>query len=166
MNSIDAASEPEFFAVACPKCAAALAVSDDLVGDLAVCPICDGRFLVPESELPPPPPPPPAVRDAAATGDSAATQGSTAAAEDPAWQQMATTLTESVAQPAERHRDMEFREPALTVETEEGTHEIRRLTDEEKRIRRSRRNLMMLLAGTVILIVITTLLGRDKPKKR
>jgi hypothetical protein len=61
---------------------------------------------------------------------------------------------------------MEFREPTLTVETEDGTLEIRRLTDDEKRTSRTRRNLIMLLVGTVILIVITALLGRDTSKKR
>lgn len=157
MNSIDVAPEPELFAVACPKCAAALAVSDDLVDDLAICPVCDGRFVVPEPAMPAPPP---------AAGDSSARQGSSAAAADPAWRQMATTLAESTAQPVERHRDMEFREPTLTVETEDGTLEIRRLTDEEKRTRRTRRNLIMLLVGTIILIVITALLGRDTSKKR
>lgn len=157
MNILDVASEPELFAVACPKCAAALAVGDDLVGALAVCPVCDGRFLVPEPEMPPPPP---------AVARSSAAQGASAAGADPAWREMATSLTESASQPVERHRDMEFREPTLTVETEEGTLELRRLTDEEKQIRRGRRNLIMLLVGTTILIAITALLGRDKPKKR
>jgi hypothetical protein len=155
MNILDSSAEPDLFAVACPTCSAALAVGDDIVGDLAACPVCDARFLVPEPEMPPPPP---------AARDSVAAEGSAGKA-DPAWREMATSLAESPAQPVERHRDMEFREPVRTLETEEGMIELRRLTDEEKRIRRTRRNVITLLVGTVILIVITLLLGREKPKK-
>lgn len=157
MNSIDVASEPELFAVACPKCAAALAVGDDLVGDVAICPVCDGRFLVPEMEMP---------RAPRSAGESVTAEGTAAPAAEPAWQRMATTLAESNNEPVQRHRDMEFREPPLAVETEVGEVELRRLTEEEKRVRRARRNLIMLLAGTLILIVITALLGREKPRKR
>lgn len=151
MNSIDVASEPELFAVACPRCAAAIAVSDDLVGSAAGCPICQATFLVPEPEPPSAPPP---------TADEAAPP-----AADPAWRDMAPTLAEAVAAPMERHRDLEFREPVSMVETEDGTLELRRLSDEEKRLRRSRRNVIMLLVGTTILIGLTALLGREPPKK-
>lgn len=151
MNSIDVVSDPDLFAVACPRCAAALAVGDDLVGGLAGCPVCQTTFLVPEPELPPPP---------AHPAPTAA-----AAAADPVWREMAPALAEAAAQPAERHSGLEFREPVRTLETEDGTLELRRLSDEEKRIRRGRRNLIMLLVGTTILIVLTLLLGREPNKK-
>ena len=151
MNSIDVLPEPDLFAVACPRCAAALAVGDDLVGGLAGCPVCQTTFLVPEPELPPP---------SAQPAPTAAT-----AAADPVWREMTPALAEAAAQPAERHRDLEFREPVSTLETEDGTLELRRLSDEEKRLRRGRRNLVMLLVGTTILIVLTLLLGREPKKK-
>jgi uncharacterized Zn finger protein (UPF0148 family) len=154
MNSIDVASEPELFAVACPRCAAALAVGDDLVGTVAGCPVCQASFLVPEPELPPPPPAP-----------QATVAGATPPAADPVWREMAPTLAEAAAQPVERNRALEFREPVSTLETEDGTVELRRLSDEEKLLRRSRRNIVMLLVGTTILIVLTALLGRESKKK-
>ena len=151
MNSIDAVSEPDLFAVACPRCAAALAVGDDLVGGLAGCPVCQTTFLVPEPEIPPPP-----AQPAPTTA---------AAAADPVWREMAPALADAAAQPLERHRGLEFREPVSTLETEDGTLELRRLSDEEKRLRRGRRNLIMLLVGTTILIVLTLLLGREPNKQ-
>ena len=152
MNTIDVLSEPDLFAVACPRCAAAIAVGDDLVGGLAGCPVCQTTFLVPEPELQPPPPVQPAPTAAAP-------------AADPVWREMAPALAEAAVQPVERHRDLEFREPVRTLETEDGTLELRRLSEEEKRIRRSRRNVVMLLVGTTILIVLTLLLGREPKKK-
>ncbi len=154
MNSIDAASEPELFAVACPQCAAALAVSDDLVGTVAGCPVCQASFLVPEPELPPPPPAP-----------QAPVANASPAVADPVWREMAPTLAEAAAQPVERNRDLEFREPVSTLETETGAVELRRLSAEEKQLRRSRRNIVMLLVGTTILIVLTAILGREPTKK-
>lgn len=151
MTSIDVASEPELFAVACPRCAAAIAVSDDLVGTLAGCPLCQTPFRVPEPELPPPPP--------AAAGQGASPPP------DHDWHEIAPALAEASAQPPERHRDLEFREPVTTLETSRGTVELRRLSDDEKRRRRSRRNVVMLLVGTTILIVLTLLLGREPNKK-
>lgn len=154
MNSIDVISEPELFAIACPRCAAALAVSDDLVGAVAGCPVCQSSFLVPEPELPPPPP-----------AHRAVTTEGTVRPDDAVWREMAPTLAEAAAQPAERHRSLEFREPVSTLETEAGAVELRRLSDEEKRLRRSRRNIVMLLVGTTILIVLTVILGREPKKK-
>jgi len=153
MNSIDVVSEPELFAIACPRCAAALAVSDDRVGAVAGCPVCQSSFLVPEPELPPPP-----VHQAVTTED-------TSRPDDPVWREMAPTLAEAAAQPAERHRGLEFREPVSRLETEAGAVELRRLSAEEKRLRRSRRNIVMLLVGATILIVLTALLGREPKKK-
>lgn len=154
MNSIDVVSEPELFAVACPRCAAAVAVGDDLVGSVAGCPVCEASFLVPEPELPPP-----------QAAPHAAAAGAATPAADPAWREMAPALAEAAAQPVERNRALEFREPVSTLETEDGTVELRRLSDEEKRLRRSRRNIIMLLVGTTILIVLTALLGRESKKK-
>ena len=105
----------------------------------------------------PGPPAPPARRTSAADAD--------APAADAVWREMTPSLAEAAAQPAARHRDLEFREPVSTLETEEGLVELRRLTDEEKRLRRSRRNIVMLLVGTTILIALTALLGRDSKKK-
>jgi hypothetical protein len=151
MNTIDTAPEPELFAVACPRCAAAIAVSDDLVGTVAGCPLCQAPFRVPEPELPPPPP--------AAAGPDAPPPA------DHGWHEMAPALAEAAAQPMERHRDLEFREPVTTLDTSRGPVELRRLNDDEKRRRRSRRNVVMLLAGTTILIVLTLRLGREPKKK-
>ncbi|MGB8853142.1 MAG: hypothetical protein WCC69_06220 [Pirellulales bacterium] len=151
MNAIDVVSEPDLFAVACPRCAAALAVGDDLVGGLAGCPVCQTTFLVPEPELPPSPAQP------------ALTAAATAA--DPVWREMTPALAEAAAQPTERNRDLEFREPVRTLQTKDGMLELRRLSDEEKQLRRGRRNIIMLLVGTTILIVLTLLLGREPTKK-
>jgi len=154
MNSTDVVSEPELFAIACPRCAAALAVGDDLVGAVARCPVCQSSFLVPEPELPPSRSAPQATPDGAAIP-----------AADPIWREMAPTLADAADQPAERHRELEFREPVSTLETEAGAVELRRLSDEEKRLRRGRRNIVMLLVGTTILIAMTSLLGREPTKK-
>ncbi|MFM8953934.1 MAG: hypothetical protein ACKOOF_12880, partial [Planctomycetaceae bacterium] len=84
---------------------------------------------------------------------------------DHGWHEMAPALAEAAAQPMERHRDLEFREPVTTLDTSRGPVELRRLNDDEKRRRRSRRNVVMLLVGTTILIVLTLRLGREPKKK-
>lgn len=54
-STFDPADEKPLLAVACPWCRGAIAVSAELAGQAAGCPICARGFLVP---LPPPPEPP------------------------------------------------------------------------------------------------------------
>lgn len=61
--------------------------------------------------------------------------------------------------PAAPAGDLQFQEPVKTVGRGAARIELRRLTDEERRIRRSRRNLMLLLVGAALLIMIVVLLG-------
>jgi hypothetical protein len=43
---------------------------------------------------------------------------------------------------------------------------LRRLTPEEKAVRRARRNLIMMLAGVSILMAIVLLFGTKRPNRR
>ena len=58
--------------------------------------------------------------------------------------------------------DLVFREPIRTIRQGNTVIEIRRLTPEERRIRRFRRNLMMIVIGVSILLVIVLLFGVPK----
>lgn len=139
------------FAVACPKCAAALGVERLSVGNAAECPVCQSRFLVPEPRMPATPP----------TADLAG-----AAAQDRLMDRLADDLSAAQAQPSERHRDMEVREPVKTVLTAEGEIELRQLSEDEKRARRTRRNLVMLVVGAAFLMMLTLILGRKRTPQR
>ncbi|MFM8734749.1 MAG: hypothetical protein ACKOC8_06095 [Pirellulales bacterium] len=54
---------------------------------------------------------------------------------------------------------LQFHDPVKTVGVGAARIELRRLTDEERRIRRSRRNIMLLLVGAAVLIMIVVMLG-------
>lgn len=52
-----------------------------------------------------------------------------------------------------------FQEPVKTIRSGGEEIEIRRLTPEEKRVRRARRNLLILLVGATLLVVLVVVLG-------
>jgi hypothetical protein len=52
-----------------------------------------------------------------------------------------------------------FRDPVRTIGDGSSTVELRRLTDEERRVRRARRNIFLLVAGGAVLIMLTVAFG-------
>lgn len=191
MSTDPAADTP--FAVACPGCHGALAVTLGLASSAVCCPLCACGFLVPDPRQPqeaaPPtkrresrPRPPresgggsrPAVRDLEIPS-------SPATADQPAVTAAASLPTAGLA-PVDAggpppgvgaaglpagDAEYRFREagPVIVGSGAEAI-ELRRLSPEEKRARRVRRNLIMLLCGSAILIVITFLFGRAAGKRR
>lgn len=53
-----------------------------------------------------------------------------------------------------------FREPVKTIRDGDTEIELRQLTPEERRSRRTRRNLLLLVVGATLLVALATLLGR------
>ena len=146
MNAARSANRP-LFAVECPNCRAALAVKRSRVGAAARCPLCEGDFLVPEPKLPEGSPaapimagPPPAL-----PGGGAGTAG-------------LAGLVDLDAAP-EVDRGLQFQEPELMAGEGDDAVPLRRLTPEEKRLRRSRRNLLILIVGGGLLAALVQLLG-------
>lgn len=121
-------------AVACPNCHAALAVSVDLVGAAAQCPLCAKGFLVPTAQP-------------QAQAPAGPRTGLDAVVPD----------LPPVGQPVDK--GMQFAEPVKTIVTEDGVVELRRLTPEERAARRARRNLIMLLFGVGLLLTIVLIFG-------
>ena len=131
-------ADPAFLAVACPRCHAAIAVPLSLFGQTAACPICTGGFLAPQ-------PAPP--RDAAV---------------QPAPPQAGRPVTPD-PQPIDTSEP-----PPQTIRRGGESIELRRLTPEEKAVRRIRRTIITIGAGTAILfaIVLVATRGGGKPKRR
>lgn len=79
----------------------------------------------------------------------------TATAQPHSWPepQAATATADAAA------ADFHFRDPVKTVGRGPATIELRRLTDEERRIRRARRSVLFLLVGAAILIALALALG-------
>jgi hypothetical protein len=168
-------------AVACPVCFGAVAVSQDLLGQAAECPLCRSGFRVP---LPGLSVSPPQASAASAAGSSPhkprllpRTRSMTpAGATDlkPPQERIPTASSEPVRltqpedatdEPQAAAAEMHFHEPVRTVGSGDHVVTLHRLTAEEKAVRRSRRNLVMLLGGVSILMTIVLLLG-TKPTKR
>lgn len=151
-------AEPPLFVVECPTCRAAVAVKRTRAGSAAACPACSAGFLVPEPQLPGAdfrgpaagtmnaPPPPVAMesqdRDGAPDGFAAPTAADLVETSPP------------VTDPALR-----FREPVLLAGTGDDAVAVRRLSPEERRLRRTRRNVVILLVGGAILAALTFALG-------
>lgn len=55
--------------------------------------------------------------------------------------------------------ELQFREPVLTVGRHGHEKELRRLSAEERRVRRGRRNIVMLLVGVAVLLVIVLVIS-------
>jgi hypothetical protein len=70
------------------------------------------------------------------------------------------------ASPAAPAAELQFQEPVRTVVSGDQVITLRRLTSEEKALRRTRRNVVMMLAGVSILMAIVLLFGTKRPKRR
>lgn len=57
------------------------------------------------------------------------------------------------------HSPLQFREPVLTVGRHGHEKELRRLSPEERRLRRGRRNIVMLLVGVAVLLVLVLVIS-------
>mgnify|MGYP006289142535 CR=1 FL=1 len=55
--------------------------------------------------------------------------------------------------------ELQFHEPVLTVGRHGHEKELRRLSAEERRVRRGRRNIVMLLVGVAVLLVIVLVIS-------
>ena len=117
------AFHPEpLLALACPTCFGAMAVGTDLLGQAAECPLCGCGFRVPLAGI-------------------ADTPSQPAVAASPA-----SPTTEPPARPAPV-KELQFEDPVRTVGSGDQVIALRRLTPEEKAVRRARRNLIMMLTS-------------------
>lgn len=170
------AFHPEpLLAVACPICFGAIAVGTDQLGQAAECPLCGCGFRVPL----------PAVADAPQQPPVAASAAAGAATEPRARPKTIRRETtpespppKSVSPPASEDpfaepqplpapvAKLQFQEPVRTVGSGDQVITLRRLTPEEKAVRRARRNLVMMLTGVSILMAIVLLFGTKRSKRR
>jgi len=170
------AFHPEpLLAVACPTCFGAIAVGTDQLGQAAECPLCGCGFRVPL----------PTVADAPHQPTVAASAAAGPAMEPPARPKKIRRETtpdslppRPVSPPASENpfiepqtpaapvAEMQFQEPVRTVGSGDQVITLRRLTPEEKAVRRARRNLIMMLTGVSILMAIVLLFGTKRSKRR
>ena len=182
------AFQPEpLLAVACPTCFGAIAVGTDVLGQAAECPLCGRGFRVPlpgVADAPRQPSQTTAAAGAVGTTTQPADQSrqqrrdtvSGASPEAPFMQPAAeSTAPESTApespaaEPAPQaapRAELQFQEPVRTVGSGDQVITLRRLTPEEKAVRRGRRNLIMMVSGVSILMAIVLLLGTKRTKRR
>jgi hypothetical protein len=153
---------PQSFVVECPACRAALAVPSGLPFRAARCPLCSGEFLIPRAEVSPVRDPPPPAGLSAPPPARPSQSPSFSLPEPPAGFEPPAPLPDA---PAGRTTELDFQEPVKTLETAAGPLELRRLSPEEKHVRRTRRSLFMLCGGAMILFLIVLLLGRDKRRR-
>ena len=136
------AFHPEpLLALACPTCFGAMAVGTDLLGKAAECPLCGCGFRVPLTGI----------------------------ADTPSQPAVAPSAASSATEPPARAapvKELQFQEPVRTVGSGDQVIALRRLTPEEKAVRRARRNLIMMLTGVSILMAIVFSLGTKRPKRR
>ena len=171
-----AAFHPEpLLAVACPTCFGAIAVGADQLGQAAECPLCGCGFRVPVS----------AIADTPQQPALAASAASTPAAEPPARPRKhrgestpKPTPPTPASQPAPEApfaqpqpqaapvAGLQFQEPVRTVGSGDQVITLRRLTPEERAVRRTRRNLIMMLTGVSILMAIVLVFGTKRSKRR
>jgi len=168
------AFHPEpLLALACPTCFGAMAVGTDLLGKAAECPLCGCGFRVPLTGIADTPSQPAAAASAASP-----------AAEQPARPRQhhrqatqnapppkpagppATEKTFDEPPPQAPVKELQFQDPVRTVGSGDQVIALRRLTPEEKAVRRARRNLIMMLTGVSILMAIVFSLGTKRPKRR
>jgi len=175
------------FAVECPGCRSHLAVHARMAGDGARCPTCRTAFLVPDVPSPPPPQvapapvetpvepaPPPAVtassepvvfsepplpstrlRVAPPAAEPPVPYDANGAERDEA---LAPAPADTSSEPAPVDPAIAFREPVKTILHGDQVLELRRLTPEERRLRRARRNLLILVIGAALLVALVTAL--------
>ncbi|MCE9632184.1 MAG: hypothetical protein K8S94_15895 [Planctomycetia bacterium] len=154
MNDMDTTSSPApggLFVIACPTCFGHVAASAGMAGQPACCPLCAASFVVPVPQAAPPPPP-----RARPTPQPVAIEAAATPQEEPQ-----PTPLEAATPPTE----LQFQEPVKTVGSGANTIELRRLTDEERRIRRGRRNILLLLVGAAILMIIVMIFGTPRRKR-
>lgn len=139
---------PASMVVECPGCRGAVATRSDIPFRAARCPLCGGEFLIPRPR-----------------GDEAAAVPVTVPStplRSP--EDLGSDASPSFSLPKPRG-DLEFAEPAKTIETAEGPKILRRLSPEEKQARRARRNMIMLAGGATLLFVIVYLLRGEPPRR-
>ena len=136
------AFHPEpLLALACPTCFGAMAVGTDLLGQAAECPLCGCGFRVPLTGI----------------------------ADTPSQPVVAASAASPATEPPARKapvKELQFQDPVRTVGSGDQVIALRRLTPEEKAVRRTRRNLIMMLTGVSILMAIVFSLGTKRPKRR
>ena len=172
------AFQPEpLLAVACPTCFGAIAVGTDLLGQAAECPLCGGGFHVPLPGVADAPRTPAQATPSAPTGGPAVEpsersrkQPRDTTPEPPTHTPFSQPAPESPAaelEPRSAPRaELQFEEPVRTVGSGDQVITLRRLTPEEKAVRRARRNLIMMVTGVSILMAIVLLLGTKRTKRR
>lgn len=176
-------------AVACPACFGAVAVSQELLGQAAECPLCRSGFRVPLPGWNEPPPRAPAAFAGGSSPSEARPRRrgrSTAPRESPnlepptEWSSSAGHKPPHLPEPEPVPKDgtgepqtatapageMELHEPVRTIGSGDRVITLHRLTAEEKTARRARRNVIMLLGGVSILMAIVLLLGTKRTKHR
>lgn len=184
------------FAVACPGCHGALAVTLGLANTAACCPLCACGFLVPDPRQPQQAAAPTkrresrqrASRDAVEQRPGASRRDLEIPSQQPAADSTAPPSAATFSAPAApadvgaaaavptggmlpgsptAAGEYQFREAGpAIVGSGADAIELRRLSPEEKQARRVRRNLIMLFVGAAILIVFTFLFGRASGKRR
>jgi hypothetical protein len=141
---------PASMVVECPGCCGAVATRSDIPFRAARCPLCGGEFLIPRPR-----------GDEAAAVPAPAPVPSTPLGSP---EDLGSDEPPSFSRPQPRG-DLEFAEPAKTIETAEGPKMLRRLSPEEKQARRARRNMIMLAGGAMILFVLVYLLRGEPPRR-
>ena len=162
-------------AVACPTCFGAIAVGTDQLGQAAECPLCGCGFRVPVAGVADTPQQP-SLAAPAAGAPSTTTPARPrkhrreATPEPPPYEPVSQlALKDPFAEPqpqAAPVAELQFQEPVRTVGSGDQVITLRRLTPEEKAVRRARRNLIMMLTGVSILMAIVMLFGTKRSKRR
>ncbi len=167
-------SHPEpLLALACPTCFGAIAVGTDLLGQAAECPLCGCGFRVPltgTADMPPQPvvaasPASPKTEPPARQRQQRREATPNAPPPKPAGSP-ATENAFDEPSPQAPVKELQFQDPVRTVGSGDQVITLRRLTPEEKAVRRTRRNLIMMLTGVSILMAIVFSLGTKRPKRR
>jgi hypothetical protein len=159
------------FAVACPGCAAEIAVRASRMGSAARCPVCRGLFLVPEPRLPPAAPATTSAVALAAAGPDSPAAGEPLPALAPpppppgvaAGMPAATAFDDLELPAATGSSKLALEEPVRMVEADGRVIELRRVSDDVRRRRKARRSLVILLLGSAVLVWLVRMLGGNAP---
>ena len=152
MTPASPAAPDRLLSVACPACAAMIAVDAGLLGMAAECPLCNRGFRLPPASAAAAPPA--RHRDGTPAGSAAGKPAATAgtAASRPAGE--AWSKLESRLEPR-----LESRE--ATAAGDDQTAKLKRASA-DRAARRARRNVVMLAVGGSLLLGIVMLLGRKR----
>jgi hypothetical protein len=134
------------FVIACPACHGQLAAAASLMGTPACCPLCAAAFLVPEPRLAEVVrrPPLPAAEPKPEPVVSVVHQPHSNEGGDAAPQALP---------------GLALREPVRMLGRGADAIELKRLSDEERRIRRGRRTIILLVVGVALLAALVMLLS-------